>query len=92
MELLILLRVLKINPYKTSYFGTDFGPNFQFTGGELATFPSHPNEEVGTVKIQIIDTIRLTILGHALLNHVHWLALCIYMLVRYVNKTFYTHN
>ena len=28
----------------------------------------------------------LTVLGHALLNHIHWLALCIYMLVRYVNQ------
>ena len=26
----------------------------------------------------------LTILGHASLNHIHWLALCIYMLARYV--------
>ena len=33
-----------------------------------------------------IDTICLTILGHALLNHIHWLALCTYMLVRYANQ------
>ena len=41
--------------------GTDFGPNFQFTG-ELTKFPSHPNEEVGIVKIQITKRVNQSVM------------------------------
>ena len=41
---------------------------------------------------QVLDMIHLTIFDHAHLVHVHWLAFCIYMLVRYVKRDFYTHN
>ena len=33
--------------------------------------------------------IHLIVLGHALLNNVHWLALCTHMLVRYANRDFF---
>ena len=38
------------------------------------------------------DMIHLTILDHTHLVHTHWLVLCICMIVRYVNRDFYTHN
>ena len=41
---------------------------------------------------QVLDMIHLTIFDHAHLVHAHWLAFCIYMLVRYVKRDFYTHN
>ena len=55
--------------------------------GDLVLIKDHTAKAFQTRlkgNFRVVRRSVLTVLGHAFLNHVHWLALCIYMLVRYV--------